>query len=92
MEPKKKKGAMPPAIGEIDKDTEIVLSNMDVYDRILSGSHSSSVPELVFKITQESVYVDDPNNSKLKIIKDWYQRVTVDNQTQIINFVKDSSL
>ena len=45
---------------------------MDVYDKILSGSHSSSVPELVYKITSESDYVEDPNNGRLKIIKDWY--------------------
>lgn len=91
MQPKKRRTTTGPSV-DPEKDLEVVLSNMDVYDKITHGSLSRTVPELVYKITAESDYIEDPNNGRLKIIKDWYQRITVENQTQIRMFVENSSL
>jgi hypothetical protein len=39
--------------------------------------------KLIYKIIDESQYIEDPNNSKFEIIKDWYNK-NIDDRIAVI--------
>jgi len=61
-----------------------------LYVNIGNAGSRLSGPCLAFKIISESEYIEDPNSSRLEIIKNWYSK-SIDERSTIISFIKNSS-